>query len=148
MPVQIIPVGCYTDDLNEGRKTFMGIAKDTLSKEQKQEIERLRQWTVRMGLTALMNSTKWRKAIDAVTETLPSPNYRVKLVQERHEPSEWTAAFPAGLPLYNAIDWIEIDTANKKYASARETITHTWKAENIPHEMREGNMRLLGYAKR
>ena len=43
----------------------MGIAKDKLTDEQKREVERLRQFVSRNKFNVLMNSTKWRAAIDA-----------------------------------------------------------------------------------
>lgn len=126
----------------------MGIAKDSLSQAQKQEIEQLRQFAARMGLTPLMNSTKWRYAIDAVTEVLPGAKYRCKLIKAKQEPGEWVVGFPTGLPLYNAIDWVEIDLTDKKLKAAREAITVAWQTGQIPHEMRAGVLRLTAYAKR
>lgn len=126
----------------------MGIAKDSLSQAQKQEVEHLRQFAARMGLTPLMNSTKWRYAIDAVTEVLPGARYRFKLIKAKQEPNEWLAGFPVGLPLYNAIDWLELDLADKKLKPARESIAAAWKTGQIPHELREGLLRLTAYAKR
>lgn len=126
----------------------MGIAKDSLSQAQKQEIEQLRQFAARMGLTPLMNSTKWRYAIDAVTEVLPGAKYRFKPIKAKQEPGEWQEGFPVGLPLYNAIDWIEIDLSDKKLKASREAIAAAWQTGQIPHEMRAGVLRLTAYAKR
>jgi hypothetical protein len=89
----------------------MGIQKDKLTEAQKAEIERLRQFVSRNRLTTRMNSTKWRAAIDAVA-AVPGyrPLFRLKLVTEKDEPAEtWSAAFPGGLPLYNAIEWLELN---------------------------------------
>jgi hypothetical protein len=90
----------------------MGIQKDKLTDEQKKEIERLRQFVARNRLDARMNGTKWRAAIDAVM-AIPgyAPSFRVKLVTDAAEPpaGAWDAAFPDRIPLYNSIEWLELN---------------------------------------
>src|SRR3954463_4202370 len=89
----------------------MGIAKDKLTEEQKREVERLRQFVSRNRLDVLMNSTKWRAAIDAVAGIAGyAAPYRVGGVTDPEDPPlAWSTGFPAGLPLYNAIEWIELN---------------------------------------
>jgi hypothetical protein len=90
----------------------MGIQKDKLTEEQKQEIERLRNFVARNRLNAQMNGTKWRAAIDAVM-AIPgyAPSFRVKCIPGGAEPAEgaWDPAFPANIPLYNSIEWLELN---------------------------------------
>lgn len=90
----------------------MGIQKDKLTEEQKQEIERLRTFVARNRLNAQMNGTKWRAAIDAVMG-IPdyTPSFRVKCIPGGAEPAEgaWDPAFPANIPLYNSIEWLELN---------------------------------------
>lgn len=90
----------------------MGIQKDKLTQEQKQELERLRNFVSRNGLSTQMNGTKWRAAIDAI-QAVPGyqASFRVKLITEVVEPAvnQWNAFFPAQIPLYNAIEWLELN---------------------------------------
>lgn len=90
----------------------MGIQKDKLTQEQKQELERLRNFVSRNGLSTQMNGTKWRAAIDAI-QAIPGyqASFRVKIITEAAEPPEnrWNPFFPAQIPLYNAIEWLELN---------------------------------------
>ncbi|MDB5103182.1 MAG: hypothetical protein JWP91_871 [Fibrobacteres bacterium] len=90
----------------------MGIQKDKLSEAQKQEIERLRQFVARNRLDARMNGTKWRAAIDTVMALEGyNPSFRVKAVTDAVEPppGQWNGAFPEAIPLYNSIEWLELN---------------------------------------
>jgi hypothetical protein len=99
----------------------MGIQKDKLTDEQKKEIERLRQFVARNRLEARMNGTKWRAAIDAVM-AIPgyTPSFRVKIVTDAEEPPKgaWDAAFPDRIPLYNSIEWLELNPAGSPVPGA------------------------------
>lgn len=89
----------------------MGIAKDKLTEEQKREVEQLRQFVARNRLTGRINSTQWRAAIDAVAAVEGYvPAYRLKKVTDVAEPPAegWLGGFPAGLPLYNSIEWLDL----------------------------------------
>jgi hypothetical protein len=124
----------------------MGIQKDKLSKEQKAEIERLRQFIARNGLDARMNGTKWRQAIDAITAASASaPEYRFRCVTDSADPGPqaWRGDFPAGLPLYNAIEWIEI-----KRSPSSTPIATALTAVRVPAEETPGGIRIVGYARR
>ena len=90
----------------------MGIQKDKLTEDQKKEIERLRQFVSRNRLNAHMNSTKWRAAIDAI-QAIPGYRaaFRVKRITDANEPpaNVWDTAFPGNIPLYNSIEWLELN---------------------------------------
>jgi hypothetical protein len=138
----------------------MGIAKDKLTEEQKREVERLRQFVSRNRITVRMNSTKWRAAIDAVMAIpeLGPPEYKVKLVTDTADPSpgHWTPGFPGGLPLYNAIEWVELRSrvAGAWDANTRsrtrdfgDAIRQALEAAEIPcGEGREG-IRIIGHSR-
>jgi hypothetical protein len=138
----------------------MGIAKDKLTDDQKREVERLRQFVSRNRFIVRMNSTKWRAAIDAVVAIpgLGSPEYRVKAVTDVADPApgRWTPGFPAGLPLYNAIEWVELrskvegpwdletQSRRKDFGGA---IRDALKAADIPHEDGPEGVRILGHSR-
>lgn len=138
----------------------MGIAKDKLTEEQKREVERLRQFVSRNRITVRMNSTKWRAAIDAVT-AIPgfgAPDYKVKLVTDAADPApgHWTPGFPAGLPLYNAIEWVELRSrvagawdagTRSKAKDFGDAIRKALEAEGIPHGEGSEGIRIIGHSR-
>ena len=128
----------------------MGVAKDKLTDEQKREVERLRQFVSRNKLNVLMNSTKWRAALDAALslEGYPAP-FRVRCVTDNQDPPlSWSAGFPAGLPLHNAIEWVELNPRpqpkGKDYAADLERVL---KAAGIPIETHKTGVRIMGHTR-
>jgi hypothetical protein len=96
----------------------MGVKKDSLTAEQKAEVERLRQFVARRRLSPTMNSTKWRAALDAVL-AVPgyAPSFRCRLVTDQADPGPgWNGDVPGGLPLYNAIEWLEFNPLSRSDA--------------------------------
>jgi hypothetical protein len=136
----------------------MGVKKESLTGEQKQEIERLRQFVARRRLSPLMNSTKWRAALDAVL-ALPGyvPSFRLKLVTDPADPppGAWDPRLPAGLPLYNAIEWLEFNPASfsapmagkGKPAGYGEALRAALKAAGVPLAESPTGIRIACYAK-
>jgi hypothetical protein len=138
----------------------MGIAKDKLSEEQKREVERLRQFVSRNRITVRMNSTKWRAAIDAVI-AIPDfgpPEYKVKLITDSVDPAPggWIPGFPAGLPLYNAIEWVELRSkvagawdakTRSKVRDFGETIRKSLEAVEVPCGEGPEGIRILGHTR-
>lgn len=132
----------------------MGIAKDKLNEDQKKEVERLRQFVSRNRFNVLMNSTKWRAAIDTVAaiEGYPAP-FRVRCVTDTQDPpAQWSQGFPAGLPLYNAIEWVELDprpaiAGKGKPVDFGERIKTALAAEGIPLAVEKTGIRILGYTR-
>lgn len=135
----------------------MGIAKDKLTEGQKREVEQLRQFVARNRLTARINSTQWRAAIDAVTAVEGYvAAYRLKQVTDVAEPpaDAWLAGFPAGLPLYNAIEWLELRglvevpgpgrprDRRKDFTAA---LKQALEAARIPVAVVPGGIRILAY---
>jgi hypothetical protein len=138
----------------------MGIAKDKLTEEQKREVERLRQFVSRNRFTVRMNSTKWRAAIDAVMAIpeIGQPEYKVKLITDLADPApgRWTPGFPAGLPLYNAIEWVELRTkvvgawdasTQSKGKDFGPAIRKALEAAEIPHEDGMEGIRIIGHSR-
>ncbi|MBW8889906.1 MAG: hypothetical protein JF616_19270 [Fibrobacteres bacterium] len=128
----------------------MGIAKDKLTEEQKREVERLRQFVSRNRLNVLMNSTKWRAAIDAVAGIAgyPAP-FRVRQITDLQDPPlSWSPGFPAGLPLYNAIEWIELDVRpDRRGPDFTDPLQRALKAAGVPIAIEETGLRILGHAR-
>lgn len=132
----------------------MGIAKDKLSDDQKKEVERLRQFVSRNRFNVLMNSTKWRAAIDAVSaiEGYGAP-FRVRCVTDTQDPpAQWLQGFPAGLPLYNAIEWVELDPRPQAPGKGKprdfgERIKTALEAEGIPIAVEKTGIRILGHTR-
>jgi hypothetical protein len=131
----------------------MGIAKDKLNEDQKKEVERLRQFVSRNRFNVLMNSTKWRAAIDAVAaiEGYPAP-FRVRCVTDTQDPpAQWNQGFPAGLPLYNAIEWVELDprpaAGGKKAPDFGDRIKVALEAAGIPLSVDKTGIRILGHTR-
>lgn len=137
----------------------MGIQKDKLSEDQKKEIERLRNFVARNRLEARMNGTRWRAAIDAI---LGVPGYRasfrIKRVTDAAEPPGlWEGDFPGGIPLYNSIEWLELNPrAPAAPAPPRrgggadfgQAIREGLAAAKIPFEENRGAIRIVGYVRK
>lgn len=129
----------------------MGIAKDKLTEEQKREVERLRQFVSRNRLDVLMNGTKWRAAIDAVAGLAGyAAPFRVRRVTDTQDPPlAWSTGFPAGLPLYNAIEWIELNVRpDRKGPDFTDPLRRALQAEGIPIAIEKTGLRILGHARR
>jgi hypothetical protein len=136
----------------------MGIKKDKLSEDQKHEIERLRQFVARNRLDARMNGTKWRAAIDAIQAIDGyKARFRVKCVTDAAEPPlEWDEGFPGNIPLYNSIEWLELDPAGaapaggkpgKKRPDFGETLKRGLAGAGIPVAEGGPGIRIIGYAR-
>lgn len=137
----------------------MGIQKDKLTEAQKQEIERLRQFVARNRLNAQMNGTKWRAAIDAVTGIAGyQPSFRVKCIPGGAEPPEniWDEDFPGNVPLYNSIEWLELNVrppastgAFKKGKSPdfSEALKAGLTAVRVPFVETPSGIRIIGYSR-
>lgn len=123
-------------------------------------MERLRQFVSRNRFTVRMNSTKWRAAIDAVMAIpdIGRPGYKVKLITDIGDPApgSWAAGFPAGLPLYNAIEWVELRTrvagpwnakTKSKVRDFGEVIRKALEAAEVPHEVGSEGIRILGHTR-
>lgn len=137
----------------------MGIKKDTLTKEQKQEVERLRNFVSRNRLTSLMNSTKWRAALDAVLGLAGyTPSFRFKKITDAGDPADgqWDTAFPGNIPLYNSIEWLELNpfvgappVSGKK--DRREDFSQALRRElaaaGIPLAESKTGVRILAYSR-
>jgi hypothetical protein len=137
----------------------MGIQKDKLTEDQKKEIERLRQFVARNRLDARMNGTKWRAAIDAVMGIAEyRPSFRVKCVTDAVEPpaGAWDGDFPGHIPLYNSIEWLELNPQagpppgagrKDKRADFREALKKELGAAGIPIEETASGIRIIGYSR-
>jgi hypothetical protein len=140
-------------------KAGMGIKKDKLSEEQKKEIERLRNFVARNRLASQMNGTKWRAAIDAIQGiTGYRASFRVKRLMDAGDPPDhqWDDAFPAHIPLYNSIEWLELNPflgsppafgGKDKRASFREALQRELAAAGIPIVESESGVRIVGYSR-
>jgi hypothetical protein len=137
----------------------MGVQKDKLSEIQKQEIERLRNFVSRNRLNAHMTGTKWRAAIDAV-QALPGyrPSFRVKCITDAQdpEPGPWDEGFPGNIPLYNSIEWLELNPfalptpgapAKGKRENFGEALKRRLAAAQIPMADSMTGIRILGYSR-
>jgi hypothetical protein len=129
----------------------MGVAKDKLNEEQKREVERLRQFVARNRLDALMNSTKWRAAIDAVSgiEGYPAP-FRVRRITDAQDPPlAWGPGFPEGLPLYNSIEWVELNPRpDPKGRDFTLPLKGALEAAGVPIALEKTGLRILGHKRR
>jgi hypothetical protein len=129
----------------------MGVPKDKITDEMKKELERLRQFVARNRLDTRMNGTKWRAAIDAVA-AIPgyAPAFRAKIVTEAAEPpaGAWDEAFPAHIPLYNSIEWLELrPRAAAKGEDFRGALKRELGAIGIPIEETATGIRIIGYVR-
>lgn len=141
----------------------MGIKKDKLSEDQKKEIERLRQFVARNRLDARMNGTKWRAAIDAIQAIGGyKARFRVKCVTDAAEPPpRWDENFPGNIPLYNSIEWLELDPAGataggahpaggralKRGADFGEALRRGLAEAGVPFADGGPGIRIIGYAR-
>ena len=137
----------------------MGIQKDKLSEDQKKEIERLRSFVSRNRLNAQMNGTKWRAAIDAIQAISGyRASFRVKRLTEAGDPpaNGWDENFPGNIPLYNAIEWLElkpwVETPSASGQKSRrinfaEQIKRELEALRIPLVESSSGIRILGYTR-
>jgi hypothetical protein len=139
----------------------VGVKKESLSAEQKQEVERLRQFVARRRLSPAMNSTKWRAALDAAL-AVPgyAPSFRCKLVTDQADPAAgaWNPSVPGGLPLYNAIEWLEFNPfsagagappkgGKDRRLSFAEPLRAALKAAGIPVAESPTGIRIQAYVK-
>lgn len=137
----------------------MGVQKDKLTQEQKQELERLRNFVSRNGLSTQMNGTKWRKAIDAIL-AIPgyTPSFRTKLITDAAEPPEnvWNLFFPAQIPLYNSIEWFELNSktgpaptgpGKDRRPDFAEALRSALAEAGIPMAESRTGVRIVGYSK-
>jgi hypothetical protein len=133
----------------------MGIQKDKLTDEQKKELERLRNFVSRNRLTSRMNGTKWRAAIDAVTALEGyRPSFRFRSITDAAEPAEtWDEGFPARIPLYNSIEWLELNARSAgappkdKKADFRQALKQALSGASIPIEESALGVRIVGYSR-
>jgi hypothetical protein len=134
----------------------MGVQKDKLTENQKQEIERLRNFVSRNRLSARMNGAKWRAAIDAVQGI---EGYRAsfcfRAVTDAEDPplNGWDGAFPQNIPLYNSIEWLELNARSAdagpkdKKGDFREAIKQALNAAGIPIAESGTGVRIVGYTR-
>jgi hypothetical protein len=138
----------------------MGIEKDKLTDEQKREVERLRQFATRNRLELKMNSTRWRAAIDAMMAVEEyALTFRVRCITDPSgAASDWQSGFPEGLPLYNSIEWLEIQWSVPAGASKEirlalkqelpkrlHEVASALKAAQIPHKLAPNGVIIEGY---
>jgi hypothetical protein len=140
------------------RGSFLGIQKDKLSEDQKKEVERLRQFATRNRFELQMNSTRWRIAIDSVLAIEGySLGYRVKCITDKQDPGNpWQMDFPQGLPLYNAIEWLEVECVLSTSASREmrlalpttlQKLGQTLEAARVPFTVLPKGVRIQGYTR-
>jgi hypothetical protein len=136
----------------------MGIQKDKLSDDQKKEVERLRQFATRNRFELQMNSTRWRVALDTLLAIEGySLGYRVKCITDKQEPStQWQMDFPQGLPLYNAIEWLEVECILPASASRElrlalpgkvQKLAQAMEVARVPFTVLPKGVRIQGYAR-
>ncbi|MEO6094379.1 MAG: DUF6678 family protein, partial [Fibrobacteria bacterium] len=121
-------------------------------------------------LDARMNGTKWRAAIDAVM-AIPgyTPSFRVKIVTDAAEPpaGAWDTAFPDRIPLYNSIEWLELNPAGNpvqgtsdaklsggmkrgtdiREAGFRDALRRGLNGVGIPIEETATGIRIIGFSR-
>ncbi len=140
----------------------MAIAKDKLTEAQKQEVERLRQFATRNRYELKMNSTRWRAALDAI---LALPGYSLSyqcrcLTDPKDATSDWKTDFPQGLPLYNAIEWLEVQWSQpsgsgkdirlafqRDFPAQLRDLEAVLRTAGVPFQTQERGVRILGYVK-
>ena len=127
----------------------MGMKKDKLSDEQKAELERLRPFIARQGLVAKMNGGNWRAALDAIIGLADYPSaYRVRCVRDTQDPPlAWQGPLPQGLPLYNFIEWLELDPRPVKGRDWSGELKQALQAAGIPVTETATGLRIIGYAR-
>jgi len=137
----------------------MGIKKEKLSEEQKKEVEKLRKFVSRNRLSPRMNGTKWRAAIDSITG-IPeyAPSFRVKRITDSVDPlsTTWNSNFPADIPLYNSIEWLELNSQGPaifikgrpaKRKDFSKELSQALTTMQIPIEETLTGIRIIGYAR-
>ncbi|MEO7426582.1 MAG: DUF6678 family protein [Fibrobacteria bacterium] len=141
----------------------MAIQKDKLTEAQKQELERLRQFVSRNRLNSKMNGTKWRAAIDAVLALEGyRPSFRCKALMpgaaatapaEEASAPQWDEGFPANIPLYNSMEWLELNawsagvSAKDKHGDFRAALKKALEEARIPCEETPSGLRIIGYSR-
>jgi hypothetical protein len=134
----------------------MGIQKDKLTEEQKKEIERLRSFVSRNRLSSLMNGTKWRAAIDAIQGIEGyRASFRFRGITDADDPpaDRWDEAFPQNIPLYNSIEWLELNARSAgaapkdKKADFREAVKRALSAAGVPIAESGTGVRIVGYTR-
>jgi hypothetical protein len=134
----------------------MGIQKDKLTENQKQELERLRNFVSRNRLASHMNGTKWRAAIDAVLGLEGyRPSFRYKALLAAGDPPEaiWDESFPKNIPLYNSMEWLEFNAwsagipRREKKGDCRLELKRVLEAARIPILETAAGIRILAYTK-
>jgi hypothetical protein len=126
----------------------MALKKDKLSDAQKAELERLRPFIARQGLVARMNGAAWRAALDAVLGIEGfTPLYRVRCVRDSQDPPEaqWSGPLPQGLPLYNFIEWLEINPRPARGRDCSAALAAALDAAGAPWSATAGGIRIIGY---
>jgi hypothetical protein len=137
----------------------MSIQKDKLNEGQKKEIERLRNFVSRNRLNAQMNGTKWRLAIDAI-QAIPGykASFRVKRITDSTDPvlDQWDENFPAGIPLYNSIEWLELNpyptsipkgVVKSKQENYGTKLKLALETAQIPIQSSPTGIRIIGYTR-
>lgn len=140
----------------------MAVAKDKLTEEQKREVERLRQFATRQRFELKMNSTRWRAALDAILAVPGSALiYRCRCLTDAKEAiPEWKTDFPQGLPLYNAIEWLDVQYSppsgaakenrlafQRDFPAQLRDLESQLKSAAVPFESQERGIRILGYVR-
>lgn len=134
-----------------------------MTPEQQKDSERLDRYIVREGLASVMNDTKWREAIQVLQAVMGySVRFRVKVVRGAEPASGyWDGSFPYHVPLYKAIEWMEINTLVGIYKDGLETgrystgktydyseeVAEALNAKSIPFYQADGVIRLQGYTR-
>jgi hypothetical protein len=134
----------------------MPIQKDKLTEAQKQELERIRNFVARNRLNSRMNGTKWRAVIDAVL-TLEGyrPSFRFKALMAAADAPEpqWDDGFPANIPLYNSLEWLELNTRSAgvslkdKRGDFKAALQRVLEEARIPSEETHQGLRIIGYSR-
>ncbi|MDB5051650.1 MAG: hypothetical protein JWO30_4721 [Fibrobacteres bacterium] len=134
----------------------MGVQKDKLTEAQKKEIERLRSFVSRNRLSTQMNGTKWRAAIDAIQGIEGyRASFRFRGITDAEDPpaDRWNEGFPENIPLYNSIEWLELNARSAgaapkdKKADVRAAIWQALEAAGIPIAESATGVRIVGYTR-
>lgn len=128
----------------------MAIKKDKLSDAQKAELEKLRPFIARSGLSVKMNGGNWRSAFDAIIGiTDYASSYRIRCVRDLQDPPEnqWKGPLPQGLPLYNFIEWLELNPVSSDKRNYSTEIQEALKSAGLPFTITKTGIRLYGYVR-
>ena len=126
----------------------MALKKETLTKAQKAELENLRSFIVRRGLSPVMTGADWRSAINAVMAiTDYTGMYRYRGVRDLSDPpaTAWLGPLPAGLPLFNFIEWLELSPKQAGTPDFSASIKQALTAVKIAYSETATGIRILGY---